>query len=306
MQAVKGYRNSVLREMGLAPVWRLRSESAPTSAAQAESLLHLNSNSEKSGAVAASVTDDGKQAFEEGVAHSRHTGLDGANDSGAQTQGRVAVVEATDTKEHVRCRADEAASREQHIASLDWEALEDDIRSCTACRLCERRNKTVAGSGDRDADWMVVGEGPGAEEDRTGEPFVGAAGKLLDAMLASIGLRRGENVFIANAVKCRPPMNRTPEADEIAACRPYLDRQIELVKPRLILAMGRPAATSLIGHEVKINAARGRMHQRGTQGLLVTYHPAYLLRNSADKRRAWEDLCLARTHMQTLLQSSQS
>ena len=302
---MKGYRNSVLREMGLTPVWRLRSESAPTIAAQAESLLHVTSNSEQSAAVAASVTDDGKQAFAEGVAHSRHTRLDGVIESGAKTQGRAAVAETADRRDAARCSVDEAASREQLIASLDWEALEDDIRSCTACRLCEQRNKTVAGSGDRDADWMVVGEGPGAEEDRTGEPFVGAAGKLLDAMLAAIGLKRGEKVFIANAVKCRPPMNRTPEADEIAACRPYLERQIELVKPRLVLAMGRPAATSLIGHEVKINAARGRMHQRGAQGLLVTYHPAYLLRNPADKRRAWEDLCLARAHMQKLSEPSE-
>ena len=304
---MKGYRDSVLREMGLAPVWRMRSESAPTSSAQTESLLQANSSLDETVAVAAPQADDAEPALDKGVAHSahsRHTGLDAVIDSGAKAQGRAAVAETADKRDAARCSVDEAASRAQLIASLDWEALEKDIRSCTACRLCEQRNKAVAGSGDRDADWMVVGEGPGAEEDRTGEPFVGAAGKLLDAMLASIGLKRGENVFIANAVKCRPPMNRTPEPDEIAACRPYLERQIALVKPRLLLAMGRPAATSLIGHEVKINAARGRMHQRGTQGLFVTYHPAYLLRNPADKRRAWEDLCLARAHMDKLSESS--
>lgn len=177
---------------------------------------------------------------------------------------------------------------------LGWDELERRIRACQACRLGERRTQAVPGVGDREADWLFVGEGPGAEEDARGEPFVGQAGKLLDAMLASLGLARGHKVYIANAVKCRPPGNRTPEADEIATCHPYLDRQIELIQPRIIVALGRPAAQTLLGGEIKIAAARGRLFQRKGVPVVVTYHPAYLLRNPQDKARAWEDLCFAR------------
>jgi DNA polymerase len=154
--------------------------------------------------------------------------------------------------------------------------------------------------GDREADWLFVGEGPGAEEEERGEPFVGQAGRLLDAMLATIGLQRGHDVYIANAVKCRPPNNRTPEADELAACFPYLRRQIELIKPRLIVALGRPAAQALLNQEVKISAARGRTFRYGDIPVVVTYHPAYLLRNQPDKAKAWEDLCFARKTMRAL------
>jgi len=144
---------------------------------------------------------------------------------------------------------------------------------------------------------MLVGEGPGAEEDQRGEPFVGQAGRLLDNMLAAIGLRRGEDVYIANAVKCRPPHNRTPERGEIAACLPYLERQIALVQPRLLLALGRPAAQALLAREVAISAARGRTFEHAGIPVVVTYHPAYLLRNPQDKAKAWEDLCFARRLM---------
>jgi DNA polymerase len=147
---------------------------------------------------------------------------------------------------------------------------------------------------------MFVGEGPGAEEDERGEPFVGQAGKLLDAMLASVGMRRGDNVYIANAVKCRPPGNRTPEADEMAACRPYLEHQIELVRPKLLIALGRPAAQTLLETEVKIGAARGRVFSYRDIPVVVTYHPAYLLRNLDDKSRAWEDLCFALGQMERI------
>ena len=177
---------------------------------------------------------------------------------------------------------------------LGWDELEQRIRACHACRLSERRTQAVPGVGDREADWLFVGEGPGAEEDARGEPFVGQAGKLLDAMLASLGLARGQNVYIANAVKCRPPGNRTPEASEMAACQPYLERQIALLQPRIIVALGRPAAQTLLGGEVKINAARGRLFDRAGIPVVVTYHPAYLLRNPQDKAKAWEDLCFAR------------
>lgn len=184
------------------------------------------------------------------------------------------------------------------IARMGWEELNAAIKSCTACALCTARKQAVPGVGDIDADWLFVGEGPGAEEDERGEPFVGQAGKLLDAMLAAIDLKRGDNVYIANAVKCRPPNNRTPEPEETAACWPFLQRQIELLKPKLIVALGRPAAQTLLQSEVKISAARGRRFEyRGTR-LVVTYHPAYLLRNLPDKAKAWEDLCFMRRIME--------
>jgi uracil-DNA glycosylase len=186
------------------------------------------------------------------------------------------------------------------IARMGWDELNAAIGNCTACVLCKTRKQAVPGVGDVNADWLFVGEGPGAEEDERGEPFVGQAGKLLDAMLAAIDLRRGEKVYIANAVKCRPPNNRTPEAEETAACWPFLERQIELMKPKLIVALGRPAAQTLLQSEVKISAARGRLFAYKGTPLVVTYHPAYLLRNLPDKAKAWEDLCFMRRSMKEL------
>lgn len=180
------------------------------------------------------------------------------------------------------------------VAGMDWEPLEQAVRDCSNCVLCKRRKQVVFGVGDIQADWMFVGEGPGAEEDARGEPFVGQAGKLLDAMLDSIGLQRGKNVYITNAVKCRPPGNRTPEATEIAACQPYLVRQIELVRPKLLIALGRPAAQTLLQREVRIGQARGHLYSYMDIPVIVTYHPAYLLRNQEDKAKAWEDLCFMR------------
>ncbi len=186
------------------------------------------------------------------------------------------------------------------VENMDWDELSTTVAACRQCRLCEARKQAVLGVGDRQADWLFVGEGPGAEEDERGEPFVGQAGKLLDNMLASIALKRGENVYIANAVKCRPPVNRTPEADEIAACRPYLQRQIALIQPKLIVALGRPAAQTLLQGEVKISAVRGKLHDYQGIPVIVTYHPAYLLRNLPDKAKAWEDLCFMRRTMRGL------
>ncbi|HZQ62755.1 MAG TPA: uracil-DNA glycosylase [Casimicrobiaceae bacterium] len=185
-------------------------------------------------------------------------------------------------------------ARRSRIAALDWSELVADINACTTCGLCRTRNRAVPGVGDPHADWMFVGEAPGAEEDAQGEPFVGQAGKLLDAMLAAIGLRRGEGVYIANVLKCRPPGNRVPEPLEVEACKPYLDRQVELVAPKLIVALGRSAATTLLGRDASIASLRGRIHRYRNVPLLVTYHPAYLLRNLPDKAKAWEDLLLAR------------
>jgi uracil-DNA glycosylase family 4 len=185
-------------------------------------------------------------------------------------------------------------------AFTSWEQLADAVAHCTACKLHQTRTQGVLGVGDRNADWLIIGEAPGADEDAQGEPFVGQAGKLLDAMLAAIDLQRGNNVYIANLLKSRPPGNRNPEPDEIAACRPYLLAQIELIQPKLILALGRFAAQSLLATDETIGRLRGRVHQFQNVPLVVTYHPAYLLRNLPDKARAWEDLCLARRTMQAL------
>ena len=174
-----------------------------------------------------------------------------------------------------------------------WEELRAAVAGCQRCPLHEGRTQTVFGIGNAAADWMVVGEAPGAEEDRRGEPFVGRAGQLLDEMLRAMGQQRGD-VFIANILKCRPPNNRDPKPEEAAACRAYLDRQIELVSPRIILAVGRVAAQQLLGTDTPVGRLRGRVHRLGDTPVIVTYHPAYLLRSPVQKRKAWDDLCLAR------------
>ncbi|SEP62850.1 DNA polymerase [Solimonas aquatica] len=179
----------------------------------------------------------------------------------------------------------------------DWTGLRAVVKDCQACKLCETRTHTVFGVGHEQAPLMIVGEGPGADEDAQGEPFVGRAGKLLDEMLKAIGRSRAEQnpqraVFIANVVKCRPPGNRDPEPDEVEACRRYLDRQIELVKPRLIVALGRIAAQRLLESDEPLSRLRGPLHRYGASGtpVLVTYHPAYLLRSPREKAKSWEDL----------------
>lgn len=235
-------RESILREMGLAPLWRLRDKPALSDQAPAE----------------------------------------------------VEPMPASPVD------APAGDERTRRIAAMGWDELRAAVAACGACRLCEKRKQAVLGVGDVEADWLFVGEGPGAEEDERGEPFVGQAGRLLDAMLAAIGLERGRRVYIANVVKCRPPNNRTPEAEETAACFPYLARQIELIRPKLIVALGRPAAQTLLATEVKVGSARGRLFDHRGIPLVVTYHPAYLLRNLADKAKAWEDLCFARRTMRTL------
>ncbi len=183
---------------------------------------------------------------------------------------------------------------------MDWGDLKAAVAGCVACPLHAKRNKTVFGVGDENADWMFVGEGPGADEDALGDPFVGQAGKLLDNMLAAIKLKRGHNVYIANTVKCRPPGNRNPEPDEMLKCEPFLQRQIELIKPKLLIALGRVAAVSLLSRDASIASLRGKVHQYNGIPLIVTYHPAYLLRSLTEKARAWEDLCFAVKTMQGL------
>jgi uracil-DNA glycosylase family 4 len=179
------------------------------------------------------------------------------------------------------------------LSALDWPALKQKVHDCTACKLRAGCTQTVFGVGDEKAEWLFVGEGPGADEDAQGEPFVGQAGRLLDNMLAAIKLKRGTNVYIGNIVKCRPPGNRTPEPDEITTCLPYLQQQIALIKPKLIIALGKTAATSLLGRDATLGSLRGTVHDFHGTPLIVTFHPAYLLRSPGEKAKAWQDLCFA-------------
>lgn len=181
------------------------------------------------------------------------------------------------------------------VPLMNWEQLKHKVATCTDCGLHKTRTQTVFGVGDPDADWLIIGEAPGQQEDQRGEPFVGRAGQLLDQMLRAVGQTR-QSVFIANVLKCRPPNNRDPARDEAAACRAHLERQIELIRPRLILAVGRIAAQMLLDSDEPLGRLRGRLHylKDETLPLVVTYHPAYLLRSPSQKGKAWQDLCLAR------------
>ncbi len=193
---------------------------------------------------------------------------------------------------------DDGSAASEQIApavnEADWATLQNQVADCTRCRLCETRTQTVFGVGDPAADWMVIGEAPGAEEDRQGEPFVGRAGQLLNAILRSVGLQR-DAVFIANILKCRPPQNRDPKSDEVEKCLPYLEGQVNLIRPRLILALGRVAAQNLLGSSEPIGRMRGRIHTFGEERIpvIVTYHPAYLLRSPLEKRKVWQDMQMA-------------
>jgi DNA polymerase len=189
------------------------------------------------------------------------------------------------------------------IAALDWAGLQQAVAACQACDLCQSRSNTVFGTGDTQARWLVVGEAPGEHEDQQGEPFVGTAGQLLDNMLKAVGLHRtgrgAQGVYIANVLKCRPPANRNPQPQEVAQCAPYLRRQVELLQPRIILALGRFAAQSLLQASVPevatlpLGKLRGQVYDYQGVPVVVSYHPAYLLRTPQDKARAWADLCLA-------------
>lgn len=263
-------REAILREMGLAPLWKLRtSPQAEVQSAVSQPLIPVPT------AVPAAVL------------------LPQAPPASARPARVPSPVNLSPPVSSPVVAASD-------VSQLGWEALAEQVAACQACSLCRRRKQAVFGVGNRQAPWLFVGEGPGAEEDERGEPFVGEAGKLLDAMLYAIGLSRQSNVYIANTVKCRPPGNRTPEAQEMAACFPYLERQIALIQPKLIVAVGRPAAQTLLGKEVKIADVRGRLLAHRGIPLIVTYHPAYLLRNLPHKARAWEDLCFIRRTMASL------
>jgi len=218
-----------------------------------------------------------------------------------QVAGQAAAAEHVAAAAAGPVSAEVPVTPATHIAALDWPALREAVAECRACGLCETRRHTVFGVGHERAHWMVVGEAPGEQEDLQGEPFVGAAGQLLDSMLRALGLTRASDgeqgperrVYIANTLKCRPPRNRNPELEEMARCEPFLIRQIALVQPRLLLAMGRFAVQALLRSGEPVGRLRGKVHRYQGVPLVVTYHPAYLLRNLPDKARAWDDLCLA-------------
>ncbi len=249
-----------LKEMGLGPRWRLRAPLPGGGAEREEDIAAPLALSAEPTAVRENLPP------------------------AAQTTSQLPPAETQNSAEEAPVSV---------VARLDWPALKQEIRSCTACSLHTSRTQAVPGVGDEQADWLFVGEAPGADEDIQGEPFVGQAGKLLDAMLAAISLKRGDNVYIANVLKCRPPGNRNPESGEVLQCQPYLVRQVELIQPKLIVALGKFAAQTLLGQEATIASLRGKVHRYQGIPLIVTYHPAYLLRNLPDKAKAWQDLCLA-------------
>ncbi|RLA27171.1 MAG: uracil-DNA glycosylase [Gammaproteobacteria bacterium] len=217
---------------------------------------------------------------------------------------RRAYLEALDIDVWTPRGADPAGAMEEvevapQALTTDWDGLRQQVAACTLCSLHRSRTQTVFGVGNQAADWMIVGEAPGAEEDQRGEPFVGRAGKLLDEMLRAVGLQR-DAVFIANILKCRPPNNRDPLVEEASSCRAYLERQIQLAAPKLILAVGRVAAQHLLGSDAPVGRLRGQKHtlNGGQLPVVVTYHPAYLLRSPTQKRKVWQDLCMARQIME--------
>lgn len=271
---MRALRVALLRELRIGPLWRLRDAD---SADAVDDGCAVEVEREATGPVEAEAAPLSPRQIER-----------------APTPSPPGGVEPPPAQTRREPIAENDPERDARIHLLDWEALEAEIRDCRNCRLHEQRRQAVPGIGDREASWMFIGEGPGSEEDRRGEPFVGPAGKLLDAMLAALSLERAKDVYIANAVKCRPPMNRTPATDEVESCRPFLRRQIELVRPKVLVALGRPAAQTLLETEVRINAVRGKPFTYEGIPVVVTYHPAYLLRNPSDKGKAWEDLCLAR------------
>ena len=267
-------RDEILRELGLWPVWKLREPPAadPGSAGASPAIV---SQSGSAGALPAVDALSGSAGASRALPKRPPSAADAAP---------VLPLDA----------------RAAEIARMDWPQLKASVAGCTACPLHKGRNKTVFGVGDEQAEWMFIGEGPGADEDAKGEPFVGQAGKLLDNMLVAIGLKRGKNVYIGNMVKCRPPGNRNPAPLEVAQCEPYLHRQIALIRPRLIVALGKVAAVNLLKREASVASLRGKVLEYQGTPLVVTYHPAYLLRSLPDKAKAWEDLCFAVETMRDL------
>ena len=269
-------RDLILDELGLAPRWRLREQHAAA--------LQAQSDAEPAAALGSATPLHDEAARIRAADVSQEP----APEPALAQAGAPAAVDSDE------------ARRRNTILALDWEGLKRAVGQCVACPLHAKRTNTVFGVGDERARWLFVGEGPGAEEDAKGEPFVGQAGRLLDNMLAAIELKRGEDVYIANVVKCRPPNNRNPEAAEMRCCEPYLARQIALIGPKLIVALGKIAASHLLRTDQSIASLRGRVHDYHGTPLIVTYHPAYLLRTLPDKAKSWADLCFARETMRAL------
>jgi uracil-DNA glycosylase family 4 len=273
-------REEILREIGITPLWKVRGAGAGQDAQRVYSVA--------AAAPETSNEDEPPPYLSEGppMAEERRA-----------AEPRIA---ARPQRESAPAAAGVDPVRVEHIARMEWPDLKGAVAECTACTLCEGRKKTVFGVGDEAADWMIIGEAPGAEEDARGEPFVGQAGRLLDSMLAALDMKREVNVYIANVLKCRPPGNRNPEALEVAQCSPHLLRQVALIQPKLIILMGRFAAQTLLNTDASIASMRGRLHQYQGTPAIVTYHPAYLLRNLPDKSKAWADLLFARQTYQGL------
>ncbi len=289
-------RARALRTLGIETQWRLRGavDKPADSGAAVDAMTEASIRSETPEMASAAATGMKRTVRQgpshQGTSHQRpshqgasHQGAShqGTSHQGASHQGASQPGESNDVPPSA-------------VAKMGWDELQGTVSQCTACGLCKTRQQTVFGSGATRAGLMIVGEAPGAEEDASGEPFVGQAGRLLDNMLAAIGLVRANDVYIANVLKCRPPANRNPQPEEVARCSPYLQRQIELVNPRLILAMGRFAAQALLNSEASIASLRGKVHRTGDRLVVVSYHPAYLLRTLRDKAKAWEDLVLVR------------
>lgn len=259
---------SFLEEMGLGPLW------VPRGAG-----------------VDSSVTTGAESS------HDAADEMDVTSLSLANTPAKVPDLFADDAADLIAAADDHYAP--QTIMSMAWQPLKEAVAGCVKCNLCKSRTNTVFGTGDDKADWLFIGEGPGRNEDLQGEPFIGQAGKLLDNILLELGVKRGNNAYIANVVKCRPTdqtgRDRPPTADEANACLPYLQRQIELIKPKVLVALGKTAAISLLGldADTPVGKLRGTVHRYGDLPLIVTYHPAYLLRKLTEKGKVWSDLCLA-------------
>lgn len=289
------HQRAMLREMGIPPFWPVevaQAESLGSAAAEAPVASEATASPEMVALArsAVNVIDEAAVPAPESAAATTSSARPA---SGRASAGGASPAPAQAVNDKPR------PARPAGIELMDWPALRDAVAGCQACALCESRRQTVFGVGNIEAQWMIVGEAPGEQEDKQGEPFVGRAGQLLDRMLDAIDLTRSEapaakQVYIANVLKCRPPANRNPLPQEVAQCEPYLLRQMALVQPKVILAMGRFAVQSLLKTTEAIGRLRGRVHQVQGIPVVVTYHPAYLLRNPADKALVWDDLCLAR------------
>lgn len=266
-------RDLILQEIGLKPQWTRRTLLAEAAAQPVQ---------QPAVAVAPAVSDLQQESSRPAVAAPTRS----AKPDVLRTEAKIATPAPSVSPDDME--------RAAAIAAMDWPTLQDAVKNCRACSLCETRTQTVFSAGQPDATLMVVGEAPGADEDRVGEPFVGQAGKLLDSMLASIGRSRKENVYIGNALKCRPPQNRNPTPEEMALCTPFLHRQIELVAPKVLFTIGKFAIQALLERTDPIKNLRCSLHDYRGRPVVISYHPAYLLRNPPDKIKAWEDLLRVR------------